>query len=458
MEFAAQSCYSYRILCYVDQRDFIMRRFIMPIKEKATILGSFQKLRGNTRVSVMVEPMYGIPFALYNFYLSLYMKSVGISNVEIGWLIAINCVFSALFSLIGGVITDHLGRKRTTLIFDFLSWPVALIIYAVSNSFWMFALGIIMNSFSKVVGVSWNLMVIEDATNEERIAAFNLLNIINLATGVITPLAGIAVSFFGIIPAERSFILFAAACMVVMILLRNHLYVETKVGQEILDAKLKFELRTVFKGGIYGRSLAAIFKSKEIWISMAVYILFLTYIPIGTFSSLYYAPFFSEVLGIGKSTVSVLGAVNSAVMLLIFVLVIPAISRFHPERNMLIGILLQAAALLGFVLLPRNNLTAVIFFVVVFAAGFGLFRPFIDAILAEVTDGRERAGIYSLLNMAISVLSSLLGLVSGYLYGVNPRLIYILSIGLLMICVILLLFFSRLRAHDRRRIHAIEHE
>jgi len=422
------------------------------LTEKATIFKSFKMLRGNTRVSVLVEPMYGIPFALYNFYLSLYMKSMGISAVQIGWLIAISCIFSAIFSLFGGVITDYLGRKRTTLIFDFLSWPVALLIYAVSNSFWMFALGIIMNSFSKVVGVSWNLMVIEDATNEERISAFNILNIINLATGVITPLAGIAVNLFGIVAAERCFILFAAACMVVMIFIRNHFYVETKIGQEILNLQPKFELRGIFRGGIYGRSLSAIFKSKEILLAMALYILFMTYIPVGTFSSLYYAPFFSEVLSIGKSTVSVLGAVNSVVMLFIFVLVIPVISRFLPEKNMLTGIILQAIALFGFVLIPRNHLTCVIFFVVVFAVGFGIFRPFIDALLAEVTDGRERAGIYSLLNVAISVLSSLFGLFSGYLYVVNPRLIYILSIGLLLMCIVLLAFFTRLRAHDRQQV------
>ena len=426
--------------------------------DKMTILGSIKMLRGNTKASVMVEPMYGIPFALYNFYLSLYMKSMGISDVQIGWLIAISCIFSAIFSLFGGVITDHLGRKRTTLIFDFISWPVALLIYAVSNSFWMFAVGIIINSFSKVVGVSWNLMVIEDATNEERISAFNILNIINLASGIITPLAGIAVSLFGIVPAERCFIIFAAACMVVMVLIRNHLYVETKIGQEILDAQPRFALREIFKGGIYGRSLAAIFKSKEILLAMVVYILFMTYIPVGTFSSLYYAPFFNEVLCIGKSTISVLGAVNSAVMLLVFVFLIPVISRFLPEKNMLAGIVLQMAALLGFVLIPRNHLFGVIFFVVVFALGFGIFRPFIDGLLAEVTDGRERAGIYSLLNMAISVLSSLFGLYSGYLYIINPRLIYILSIGFLLVCTVLLVLFTRLRAHSRQQREQIKQD
>lgn len=416
---------------------------------KETVWESFQKLRGNTKVSVMMEPLFGIPFALYNFYLSLYMKSVGISDVQIGYLIAISCVFGAVFSLFGGVITDSLGRRRTTLIFDFISWPVTLIIYAVSTSFWMFALAIILNSFSKVVGVSWNLMVIEDATNEERIAAFNILNIINLSSGVITPLAGIAVSRFGIVPAERSFILFAAACMIIMILLRNHHYVETRIGQEILDSRRQLHPRFTLRGGIYARSIAAIFKSREILITVVVYILFLTYLPIGTFSSLYYAPFFNEVLGIGKSTVSVLGAVNSAVMLLIFVLVIPRISRFLPERNMLTGVLLQAAALVGFIVIPSGGLAAVILAVIVFAAGFGLFRPFLDAIVAEVTDGRERAGIYSLLNFVISVLSSLFGLVSGYLYTVNPRLIYILSIGILLACILLLAVFTRLRTRDR---------
>lgn len=423
----------------------------MPKKSAGmTIFGSFQTLRGNTRASVIMEPMYGIPFALYNFYLSLYMKSMGVRDVEIGYLIAISCVFSAVFSLIGGIITDRLGRKRTTLIFDMISWPAALLIYAFAHSFWMFALGIVMNSFSKIVGVSWSLMVIEDAGSEERIAAFNILNIINLSSGVITPLAGIAVSRFGIVPAERSFILFAAVCMVVMILIRNHLYVETKIGREILSSARKSGTREIFKSGLYGRSLTAIFKSGEIRMAVAVYILFLTYIPIGTFSSLYYAPFFSEVLGIGKSAVSVLGAVNSAAMLLIFILVIPAVCRFRPERNMLMGILLQAAALLGFILIPRSRLTAVIFFVVVFAMGFGLFRPFLDAILAEVTDGRERAGIYALLNTVISILSSLLGLASGYLYAVNARLIYILSLGILLICALLLTFLARLRARGRQ--------
>ena len=409
----------------------------------ANIFSSFKMLKGNTRTSVMVEPMYGIPFVLYNFYLSLYMKSLGITNAQIGYLIAINFVFSAAFSFLGGVITDHLGRKKTTLIFDLISLPLSLLLYAVSNSFWIFAIGMFLNSFNRIVNISWNLMVIEDADSDQRISAFNLLNIINLAVGIITPVTGIIISSFGIVKAERGFLIFAALSMSAMILIRNHFYVETKIGQEILNSNSKFNIREIFKNGLYGRAVSAIFKSRNVLMILSVYVLFCIYLPIGTFSSLYYAPYLNEVLGINKSAISILGGVNSAVMLIIFVLVIPIISRLNLVVNMITGILIQAIALFWFIALPRDNLTAAIVCVSFFAVGFSLFRPFIDAILAEVTDGKERAGIYSLLNTVICIFSALIGVFSGYLYAFNPRLIYLISVGILLLCAIILIMFYK---------------
>lgn len=409
---------------------------------RANIFKTFKTLKGNTRISVIFEPMFGIPFALFNFYLSLYMKSQGIGNKQIGYLIAINFIFSAVFSLFGGVISDHLGRKKATLIFDFISWPLALLLYAISNSFWMFAIGMIMSSFNKIVAVSWNLMVVEDADHKQRVAAYNMLNIINLSTGIITPIAGILVATIGISSAERIFLIFAAISMSTMILVRNHFYVETKVGQEILDSKVKFNIREIFKNGIYAGAIQAILKRKEILLLLSVYVLFTVYAPIGTFFSLYYAPYMNEVLGIQKSALSILGGVNSAVMLIVFAFVIPVISRFNLVINMIIGTIVQAAALFMLIVIPKNNLTIIIFCVVTFAIGYSLFRAFNDSILAEVTDGKERAGIYSMLNTVISILSALAGLASGYLYAYNPRSIYVLSIGILLIsCIFLILFF-----------------
>lgn len=417
---------------------------------KTNIIESFKMLKGNTRTSIIFEPMFGIPFVLYNFYLSLYMKSQGISDTQIGYLIAINFTFSALFSLFGGVISDHLGRKKATLIFDFLSWPVTLVIYAISNSFWLFAIAMIMSSLGKIVAVSWNLMVVEDADNKQRVAAYNMLNITNLASGIITPIGGIVVATIGIVSAERTFLILMAISMTVMILLRNHFYVETKVGQEILDSNIKFNIREIFRNGIYGRAIQAIRRRKEFLLILIAFVLFAIYVPIGTFSSLYYAPYLNEVLGIGKPALAILGSVNSVVMLIVFVFIIPIISRFNLVLNMLVGTIVQAIALLMLIVIPKNSFSMAIICVAIFAIGYSLFRSFSDAILAEVSAGRERAGIYSLINTVISLFSVLIGLSSGYLYAYNPRSIYILSIVILLLSAVFLFMFLKIGNHNEK--------
>jgi MFS family permease len=153
------------------------------------------------------------------------------------------------------------------------------------------------------------------------------------------------------------------------------------------------------------------------------------------------------VLCFGKSTLSIFGGVNAVVMLFVFVFFIPVISKFNILINMIIGAFLQAIALLMLILMPKNSLVLAIICVSIFAIGFSLFRSFIDAILAEVSDGKERAGIYSLVNTLISVLSVILGLSSGYLFEYNPRLIYILSIGILLISAVLLFMLLNIRKH-----------
>ena len=80
-----------------------------------------------------------------------------------------------------------------------------------------------------------NLMVVEDATPEQQVAAYNLMNAMNIAVGVLTPAAGLMVHHLGIILGERILLIFAVASMSTMILTRNYHYRETEVGLQILE-------------------------------------------------------------------------------------------------------------------------------------------------------------------------------------------------------------------------------
>lgn len=408
------------------------------------IFRSLGILRGNTRTSVLCEPLWGLPFVLFNFYLSLYMKELGVTVKQIGYIISIGYIAGTVFSLVSGLITDRLGRKRTTLIFDFISWPLTVFIYLISNSFIMFAIATVLNNMGKIVGVSWNLMIVEDADNDQRIAAFNLINIINIATGVIIPLAGLLVGAYGVVTAERVFLAFGVISMSTMVILRNHLYKETRIGQQILDERKRNPVPFNLKSLIPIKA-ARVFKGNpRAIIAALVYILFFIYIPLGTFNSLYFAPFMTEALKLGKSSISILGGVYSGVMFFIFVFIVPAISKRNNTRNMQIGLLIQAASLFLLILIPAGSLLTVIFCIGTYAAGFGIFRPFLDTMLAGVTEGNERAGIYSLINTVTCVITALLGFVSGSIYVFNPRFLYLISIAILLASVVLLGVYGRL--------------
>ena len=412
------------------------------------IIDSFKTLKGNTRVSVICEPLWGIPWVLYTFYLSLYMKEQGITDTQLGYLISIGFIANTIFSMIGGLITDSLGRRKTTLIFDMISWPGSILIYLLSNNFGMFALAQIVNGMSRITAVSFNLMVVEDAEVREQVSAYNLINAINISVGIFTPLAGILIKALGIINGERVLLAFAAVCMSVMFILRHLYYKETKVGQAILDERKANRKQQSVNLRKIDFSILKTLKTKPVVsIALTISVLFNAYLPIGTFQSLYYAPFLTEVLKLDKSAISFLGGVNALMMLLVFSFLTPRLSHERRFSHMVTGLIFQILALIMFITIPPAQFVATSSAVILFAIGFGVVKPFNDSLLAEVTQGKERAGIYALHNTAVSIFSAGMGLASGHLYQSNPNLIYVISISILLISIGLLI---RLRLDQKR--------
>lgn len=382
----------------------------------------------------MFEPLWGIPYIFYSYYLSLYMKELGISEAQFGTFLAAGFISGAFFSLFGGIITDMLGRKKTTLIFDFISWPVAIFLLLISRSFWMFVLATVVNNAVKIVVVSWNLMVVEDADSRQRIAAYNLLNIITISVGILTPLGGLLVARIGLVSAERIFMAFAIISMTMMILFRNRLYRETRMGQQILEEHKGRRLREVARGGLFRGSFKLFRNRPGAALIVAATVLFNLTLPLGAFNSMYFAPYMTGEAGIDKASVSILGGVYAGVMLLVFLAINPRMRRKDVTGNILLGIVIQGVSLFLITIIPRGGLMQAIFCVALYGLGFGIFKPFLDSLLADVSDGKERAGLYSLVNALTSVLSALIGFLSGYIYEYDPRLIFYSTVGLLVLC------------------------
>ena len=107
----------------------------------ATLIG----LRGNGRACVYTEPMWGLSMALVLPYASVFMLALGLDDGTIGLLATISTLSQVVFGLLSGVITDKLGRRTTTAVFDLIAWSLPCLIWAFAQNFWWFLAASVVN-------------------------------------------------------------------------------------------------------------------------------------------------------------------------------------------------------------------------------------------------------------------------------------------------------------------------
>lgn len=190
------------------------------------------RLKGNPRGCVYFEPLWGIPFNLYTPYVSLYMLAIGLSEKEIGLILSISWFFQIFLALISGAVTDKLGRRLTTLIFDVVSWSVPALISAFAQNFWYFLIAGIINSLWRITLNSWNCLLVEDAEEEQIVDIYTWIYIANLFVGFIAPVAGILIGVFSFVPTMRGLYIFATGMFTLKAVL-TYLWTEETVQGKI---------------------------------------------------------------------------------------------------------------------------------------------------------------------------------------------------------------------------------
>jgi len=394
------------------------------------------KLDGNALVCVAFHPLWGIPYSIYFFYLSIYMKAFGVTDTQLGLLMLAGSAASIVFSLAAAPVVDSLGRKRSTFLFDLISSAAPPFIYAISGSFWVSFIAIILNNANKIMSVAYYLVMAEDANNDQRLVAFNLFNIITIAAGIFIPVAGLFAGHFGLIGTERFFLVFAGISMTVLIFVRNRFLKETATGSEILaNRKNKhFSFKNVTEP--YAASYHYLAKHPAALVTVIANVIFYVYYIIGTNNSLYFATYFIDGLNLKQSSISVLGAVYAIGMLFAMIVINPFMQKFNIFVSLAAGSALNIAGLVLLIVIPSGSLLAAILSIIVTSVGFGVFKSYIDAALAITTEGKARAGIYSVVNLLSSLLGMLAAGLAGILYPLDPRSIYIMSIIMLFISIL----------------------
>lgn len=414
----------------------------------ATLLG----LKGNPRACVYTEPLWGIPYNLFIPYVSLYMLALGLDDVQIGKLASIGMVFQVVFALFSGAITDKFGRKRTTLIADLLSWSLPCLLWAVSQNFTFFLVAAIFNSIWRVAANSWTCLLVEDAEQDQIVNIYAWIYISGLLAAFFSPVAGLLVSRFTLVPTVRLIYFFAFVMMTVKCLTLNHFVTETRQGQVRLEETHGQPFLSLLQG--YRGVLGQLLKAPHTLVTLGIMlILSITVLINGTFWSI----LVTERLGVPDEGIALFPFVRSAMMLFFFFFVLPKLGTKRFLRPMILGMgcyILGQCLLIG--VSPTLPLGGVILVLVIAtlldACAAALVSPFSDLLIVATIDPAERARIQAILYMIVIILTSPFGWIAGQLSSLNKVLPFVLNVVLFVIGAFLVFLAARLA--DSRRNEA----
>jgi MFS family permease len=169
---------------------------------------TLRELKGNPRVTVLTEVMFGIPYNLFAPFFSVYMLAFGVTDQQIGSIASLGLIMQIFSALLSGAIVDKFGRRLTLFVCDLLSWNVPCLIWAVAQDASFFIAAAVMNSLWRISHTAWTCLMVEDAEERHLVHIWTWIMIFAVCSAFFAPLGGWFVERYGLIPAVRGLFIF----------------------------------------------------------------------------------------------------------------------------------------------------------------------------------------------------------------------------------------------------------
>ncbi|MEI7904748.1 MAG: MFS transporter, partial [Candidatus Firestonebacteria bacterium] len=162
-----------------------------------------REMKGNAWVMIWTTFFWSIPGAWIGVYSNLYMKDLGVTNIEVGLISTLTIFTQMLTILLGGYLSDRYGRKRVLIIVDIATWIPSMLLLIFAQNVWYFMLSVVIRNLGMMANPAWKCLCLEDVRQEQRGQVFSIMALVGSVSGLSGPLGGILVGYLGIVPAVR---------------------------------------------------------------------------------------------------------------------------------------------------------------------------------------------------------------------------------------------------------------
>lgn len=401
-----------------------------------TLLG----IRGNGRAAVYTEPLWGLSMMLVLPYASVFMLALGVGDAQIGLLATISTLSQVVFGLLSGVITDKLGRRMTTAVFDIIAWAIPALIWAFAQNFWWFLVASLINGAWQVTQNSWDCLLVEDVDREEIPKVYSLIKVAAEFSALFAPIAAILVSNLGLVFAVRILYVNAFFIMSLKIWLLFRYTTETATGRTRMEQTRGVSIWTSLSE--YRGVLELILRSKGTIFSLSIAaIVGAVMLVNGTF----WQVVISQRLGVPDALLPFFPMVRSLLSVLFFFTLIPLLThagRLKAPTLIGFGVYLAGQVLLVGIPTPDGPAVASTYALLAVclmldAFGGGLLFMLAESLVALHVDRDERSRVMAIQRTCVMLVTAPFGWISGWLSGMDRSWPFLLTSALLVLGLII---------------------
>ena len=381
--------------------------------------------------------MANIGGQMYGPLLPLYVQDLGANINQIGIFFALSMIAPLLFQIMGGWISDAIGRVQAIAIGS-LAGLAGYIVFTIAPSWWWLLLAVTgVSMASSFVGPSFNAFVAEESSEATRGKVFSIVQGTFMVVGVIgAPLGGFLADPYGLRLLRRAAAVLYGIATVVRILIARKATRElttqaTKPSLSHLKATLLSVIGLLTAGGVVT------------WIFISDGVGDITFNMVGQLFPLY----LNNIIGISMTQLGTLGAIASiATMLFIYFGGILS-DKFGERVGIVLGNIFMGAAI--FIML---NVTSYGYFItawILLGIGQALVGPAYNSLISKAVPEKMRGTAFGFFSSSIGILSLPMPYVGTLLWqNYGPKVPFYVPLAAMMLMLPVIWFKFRLPKSD----------
>lgn len=402
------------------------------MRKRNALIQTMAGLRGNQLACLYTEPLWGIPYNLYAPFVSVYMAALGLTPTMIGIVSTIFIASQMVWALLTGVITDKLGRRLTTLIFDTLCWSVPVLIWMFAQDFRWFVAAALFNGCWRVTETSWGLLLIEDAPTDTLVHLYSIMHICGLLAGFFAPIAYFFVQKYSVVPTMRVLYGIAFVLMTLKFVILYFATKETSVGERRMAETKGISLL----GRLWDsrKVLRQMLKSRRAMLTVAFIACFTGFKGI---NDTFWPLLVTSKLGIAAENLSLFSTVKTLLMLGCYFLIVPRLDLRRFRNPVLLGLGLFVAQELLPLAMPKGAYWMVVLTVVMEAFALSMLNPLSNSLQMVNIEREERARMLGFFAALCMLITSPLSTIAGVIAESNRALPFVLNLLLTIAAIVL---------------------